>query len=514
MDWTRKARRGISAWAAVATASAAVAAPADAATVTEVASFGTNPGNLQFFKYVPDNLPSNAPLVVAMHGANSDHTLMTDVTGWRELADRYAFALALPQQKSANNIYKAFNFHSTADNTRGNGEALSIKQMVDTMKSSHSIDATKVFATGFSAGGHMTSAMLAAYPDVFAAGHVYAGGAYHCTASSTADCGTAPNNTPQQWGDTVRAQNPGYPGPWPRVLVGQGDQDTLNDPAWMQEIVDQWTNVHGIDQTADVSDTIKGYPHKVYKDAGGASKVETLSLTGLAHKMAVDPGTGADQCGTVDWIASEDKNICMAYWAASFFDIATASGPPPGGTTLVLNDVDANDGYVKANTDGTSPEVGTLESTTGLGMGKSTAAPYKHMRTLLSFDTSSIPDTATISRAYLTVTRQGSGGDPWSDPANNSLLVDVKTGCFGAARTIGTDDWAAGATVAGTTAFAPFSSGSKDSGDFNAAGLGAINKTGTTQVKLRFAQFQTFLYYITVYGGGSANRAKLAVVYQ
>jgi poly(hydroxyalkanoate) depolymerase family esterase len=499
------------------------AAPTYAASIVEITSFGTNPGNLQMFEYIPDGLPANAPLVVAMHGANSDHTLMANTTGWRELADRYQFALALPQQKSANNMYKAFNFNASGDNTRGNGEALSIKQMVDYELSHHSLDSAKVFATGFSAGGHMTSVMLATYPEVFAAGHPYAGGAYACTASSVSQCGSVVDKTPQQWGDIVRAQNPGYSGPWPKVLVGQGDQDNLDDYAWMQEIVDQWTNVHGIDQTADVSDTVKGYPHKVYKNGAGVSKVETITITGLTHKMAVDPGTATDQCGATDWIAAEDKNICIAYWAANFFGITSGSPPPPpppppppgGGTTVVSNDVDANDGYVKANTDGSASEVGTGETTTGLGMGKSTIAPYKQMRTVLSFDTSSIPDSATVTRAYLTVTAQTFGGNAWSDPANNTLVVDVKDGCLGASCSIGTDDWGAAPTVTAAASIPQFSTGSKDSSDFDYAGRSMINKAGTTQLKLRFSQFQSLLYYITIYGGGSpSNTATLTIVYQ
>jgi poly(hydroxyalkanoate) depolymerase family esterase len=562
---------------------------AQAAQVVEVTSFGSNPGNLQMFKYIPDNLPSNAPLVVALHGANSDHTLMTDTTGWKQLADRFQFALVMPQQKSANQMYKAFNFNASGDNTRGNGETLSIKQMVDNMFANHNLNATRVYVTGFSAGGFMTTVMLAAYPEIFAAGHPYAGGAYPCT-KAVSDCGAVVLKTPQQWGDLVRQQNPSYTGPWPRVIVGQGDQDNLDDYAWMQEIVDQWTNVHGIDQTADVSDTIKGYPHKVYKDGSGNSKVETLTITGLSHKMAVDPGTAIDQCGQTSFIASEDKNICMAYWSANFFGLTTSQPPaacndgvdndsdgnidypadpgcssaadndetdapppapacddgtdndgdtkvdfpadpgctsasdtdetdpppppPPGGTQLNFNSIDAEDGYVKANNDGSSPEVGTLETTTGLGMGRSTAFPYKHMRTILSFDTSSIPDNSTITRAWLTVTAQTSGGNPWNDPSGNTLVVDLKQGCLGAACSVQTDDWAYAATVHPTSTIAQFSSGSKDSADFDLAGLGMINKTGKTQIKLRFSQFQTFSNYITIYGGGSSNRAVLHVLYQ
>src|SRR3954452_22108957 len=36
--------------------------------LTAVASFGSNPGNLKMWKYVPAGMPANAPLVVAMHG--------------------------------------------------------------------------------------------------------------------------------------------------------------------------------------------------------------------------------------------------------------------------------------------------------------------------------------------------------------------------------------------------------------------------------------------------------------
>jgi hypothetical protein len=188
---------------------------------------------------------------------------------------------------------------------------------------------------------------------------------------------------------------------------------------------------------------------------------------------------------------------------------ATVSNGSP--TTVTFNDVDANDGYVKANTDGTSPEVGTLESSTGLGMGKSTAVPYKHMRTLLSFDTSSIPDGATITRAYITVQHMLTGGNAWSDPAGNTLVIDVKNGCLGATCTIATDDWAATPTASAVATIAQFSSGSKTSTDFGSAGLGALNKTGTTQLKLRFSQFQTGFNYVTIQPGATET---LTVVYQ
>jgi len=47
------------------------AAPAYAATLTSVSSFGSNPGNLTMYSYRPDGVASGAPLVVAMHGRSA-----------------------------------------------------------------------------------------------------------------------------------------------------------------------------------------------------------------------------------------------------------------------------------------------------------------------------------------------------------------------------------------------------------------------------------------------------------
>jgi poly(3-hydroxybutyrate) depolymerase len=78
------------------------------------------------------------------------------------------------------------------DSRRDGGEALSVKQMIDRMKLEHQIDPARIFVNGLSAGGGMTSVMLATYPDVFAAGAIIAGLPYRCgTATRTADvdCG-------------------------------------------------------------------------------------------------------------------------------------------------------------------------------------------------------------------------------------------------------------------------------------------------------------------------------------
>ena len=493
---------------------------AGAATLTQVTSFGTNPGALGMWRYVPDGLPTGRPLVVALHGCSQTASSYDVESGWVKFAEEWDFALVLPEQSTANNGSRCFNWFQPGDYSRGQGEALSIKQMVDKMKADFGTDASRVFVTGLSAGGAMTTVMLGAYPDVFAGGAVMAGLPYKCASTSTEafNCMSPGKNlTPQQWGDLVRGAS-SHTGPWPKVSVWHGTQDFTVAPMNMTEIMEQWTNVHGIDPTADLSETVAGYPRKVYSDSVGVARVETYSLTGMGHGTAVDPGTGATQCGIAGPYIL-DVNICSTYYSATFLGLnpggdgttttttssTTTTTTAGSSTTVTFDSIETDDGYVKATSTGGSATVGTLSN---LAIGRGTDGLFN--RSVMSFNTSSIPDGATIVRAYVTVTYSSGSGDPWANPTGNTLVADVKTGCFGAC-TMETTDWSASPTAAAVASIAKFTSGTKSSSDFASGGLSAINKTGKTQVKLRFSQNQSSTAYIFVKSGAAAD---LTVVYQ
>ncbi|MGQ0840215.1 extracellular catalytic domain type 1 short-chain-length polyhydroxyalkanoate depolymerase [Actinokineospora sp.] len=299
--------------------------PAQAAAVQEVTGFGSNPGNLQMFRYVPDGLPAGRPLVVAMHGCTQNASGYGTNTGWTRLADTHRFAVVLPQQRSANNANSCFNWFEAGDIARGSGEALSIKQMVDRMKSD--FGSTTAYATGLSAGGAMTSVMLATYPDVFAGGGIVAGIPYRCgvgLAAAFSCLNPGVTMTPAQWGDKVRAA---ASGPRPKVSIWHGTADSTVRPVNLTELVDQWTDVNGTDQTPEVSDTVAGFPHKVY-----GSVVESYEITGMNHGQPIDPGSGSTQCGTpVAYIL--DVNICAAYHMARFWGLIGGTPPPTTTTT-------------------------------------------------------------------------------------------------------------------------------------------------------------------------------------
>ncbi|MGW4087476.1 extracellular catalytic domain type 1 short-chain-length polyhydroxyalkanoate depolymerase [Streptomyces sp. NPDC004822] len=288
---------------------------AAAASLQEVTGFGSNPGALRMFRYVPDGLPAGRPVVVALHGCTQNAAGYGTGSGWLQLADRWGFSVVLPQQQSANNLSSCFNWFQNGDIARGQGEAASIAQMVDRQLADTAGDASRVQVTGLSAGGGMTAVMMAAYPEKFASGGIVAGLPYGCAqaAGSPYVCMyVGATQTARQWGDRVRAARPGYTGPWPTLVAFQGTADYTVKPVNMTDLVRQWTDAHGTDQTADVSDTVAGFPHQVFRDASGRAAVETYSLTGMGHGQPVDPGSGTEQCGTAGAYLL-DVNLCAAY---------------------------------------------------------------------------------------------------------------------------------------------------------------------------------------------------------
>jgi poly(hydroxyalkanoate) depolymerase family esterase len=260
-------------------------APASAATVEEITGFGTNPGGLRMFRYVPDGLPTGRPVVVALHGCLQDAPGYGTDSGWAALADEWGFTLVLPQQQVVNNPGRCFNWFSAVDTARGAGEAESVVQMV------RASPGGPVFVTGLSAGGGMTSALLAAYPDVFAGGGVVAGVPDGCaTTLLGAPACQIPgrDRTPVRWGDEVRASSP-HTGPWPVVSVWHGTADVTVTSVNQREIAEQWTDVHGVAPVPSDTDTAAGHPRARYRDATGRVVVETVTVPGMGHGQPVDP---------------------------------------------------------------------------------------------------------------------------------------------------------------------------------------------------------------------------------
>ena len=262
----------------------------------ELTGFGANPGNLRMFAYVPEHLPPMAPLVIALHGCTQIADDYDHGTGWWSLADSLGFAVVYPQQQPANNPKSCFSWFLPGDIARGHGEALSIREMVDYAIAKFATDHRKVFVTGLSAGGAMASVMLATYPEVFAGGAIIAGLPYGCASNvqQAFEAMFAEQGHPAQaLGDRVRAASR-HREPWPKISVWHGTSDPIVKPSNGEDIIRQWTNVHGLPDSPSYQELIGSYTRRVWSDTNGEALIEAFTIGGMAHGVPLATMTGGE----------------------------------------------------------------------------------------------------------------------------------------------------------------------------------------------------------------------------
>ena len=298
-------------------------APASDDRLADLPAFRPNPGNLAARCYVPAGLKGPAPLVVVLHGCTQNAAVYDHGSGWSRLADRHGFILLFPEQQRANNPLLCFNWFAANDSQRGMGEAASIRAMIDAMASAHDVDRSRIFVTGLSAGGAMASVMLAVYPELFAAGAIIAGVAYGCASGvgQAFDCmGGRARADARELAASVRRASP-HKGPWPRVQVWQGSDDHTVVASNADAIALQWAQLHGLGAKPDRTDEVAGHPRRQWLDAGGAPLIEQYEITGMAHGIPLDPGTGEGESG-VAGAHMLDVGLSSTDRIAAFFGIA------------------------------------------------------------------------------------------------------------------------------------------------------------------------------------------------
>ena len=303
--------------------------PGAGSPLTEVTGFGANPGDLRMFSFVPDDLQQPPALVVVLHGCGQTATGYDLGAGWSALAEHYGFALLMPEQQRSNNGQGCFNWFNPEDIARDQGEACSIRQMIARMVSDHGIDSHRIFVTGLSAGGAMTSVMLATYPEVFAAGAVIAGLPYGvATNVREALSGMLQSSARPagELGQLVRSASE-HKGPWPKLSVWHGSADRTVNPANANEIVKQWLDLHQLPATPMSSGMVDGYPHQVWWNADGETIIESYTITDMAHGTPLGVAENDERYGAEGAFLIE-TGISSSHHIASFFGLTERISRP------------------------------------------------------------------------------------------------------------------------------------------------------------------------------------------
>ena len=282
--------------------------------------FGSNPGDLDALVYLPDGPPS--ALVVVLHGCTQSASVYDQGSGWSKLAERHGFALLFPQQRRANNPNLCFNWFLPSDARRSRGEAASIAQMIQHVAGENGLDRSRVFITGLSAGGAMTSVMLASYPELFAGGAVIAGLPF-ASANSVPEAleRMRGQGTPPRRELAARAMAAADRGRHrPTLSVWHGTHDTTVDNSNASAIVDQWRDLHGLGAASGSVETVNGHRREIWSDADGRAVIERYDIAGMGHGTPIDPR--ADQACGVAGPHMLDAGICSTRRIAAFWGLA------------------------------------------------------------------------------------------------------------------------------------------------------------------------------------------------
>ena len=268
------------------------ASPAQAASLTQITNFGSNPTNLAFHLYVPDNIPTSTrpAILVAVHYCTGSGPAFFSGTQFASLADQAKFIVIYPSATRSGNCFDVSSPGALRHN--GTSDPVGIVSMVNWVVQNRRGDASRVFVTGASSGGMMTNVLLGDYPDVFKAGAAFMGVPFGCFATTdgslwNSQCSSGQRiMTPQQWGDMVRNAFPGYSGPRPRMQVWHGTTDaTLNFNNFGEEIK-QWTNVLGVSQTPVFTDSPQsGWTRTRYGNTGATPPVEAIRVANVGHSL-------------------------------------------------------------------------------------------------------------------------------------------------------------------------------------------------------------------------------------
>lgn len=304
-------------------ASRAMQAANDDGRLGHLTGFGSNPGELDARNYTPTDAPT--ALVVVLHGCTQTAAVYDRGSGWSQLAERHGFALLFPQQRRANNHNLCFDWFVPSDARRGRGEAASISQMIQHLAAQYGLDRSRIFITGLSAGGAMTSVMLACYPELFSGGAVIAGLPF-------ASANTLPEALERMRGQgapsrrelAVRAMEAAeHNGHSPTLSVWHGTRDTIVDRSNATAIVHQWRDLHGLGTTGGIVETADGHRRETWSDAQGRVIIERYDIEGMGHgtPLAIRDG---ESCG-VAGPHMLDVGICSTRRIARFGDWSPAT---------------------------------------------------------------------------------------------------------------------------------------------------------------------------------------------
>jgi hypothetical protein len=87
-------------------------------------------------------------------------------------------------------------------------------------------------------------------------------------------------------------------GPWPKISVWYGTSDPIVKPSNGEDIIRQWTNLHGLSDSPSHQELIGSHTRRVWSDPNDNALIEAFTINGMAHGVPLATTMGGERCGT------------------------------------------------------------------------------------------------------------------------------------------------------------------------------------------------------------------------
>ena len=241
----------------------------------------SNPAGSRSYKlFIPTGYHGQPlPLVIMLHGCTQSPDDFAAGTRMNFMAEEQACFVAYPAQRSDANQAKCWNWFRSSDQRRGDGEPSLIAGITRKVMRDYSVDPTRVYVAGLSAGGAAAAVMGATYTDLYAAIGVHSGLA----------CGAAVDLPSafvamRQGADSDHEVISGDEQPVP-TIVFHGDRDTTVHPKNGDQILERAMKAVSPHKRVNRGQIPGGhsYTRTVYGDANGRGIVEHWNIHGAGH---------------------------------------------------------------------------------------------------------------------------------------------------------------------------------------------------------------------------------------
>jgi poly(hydroxyalkanoate) depolymerase family esterase len=259
-------------------------------------SFSNEAGTRAYKLYVPSTAGNKPrPLIIMLHGCTQSADDFAAGTRMNFAAEEQGCYVAYPEQPSAANAQKCWNWFKRGDQQRGEGEPALIAGITRQIMADYKIDARRIYIAGLSAGGAAAAIMGEAYPDLYAAVGVHSGLACGAARDLPSAFAAMSGNGAPRVGTTVSTRAVRDAGHNVPTIVFHGDRDTTVHPRNGAEVI---ARAGGdvqvlVEQQAQAQPSGAKFTRSIRRDASGRSVLELWEIHGAGHAWSGGSSAGS-----------------------------------------------------------------------------------------------------------------------------------------------------------------------------------------------------------------------------